>query len=331
MTPRERDEVASPPVSVFMTVRNEERHLRTCVARILAQEYDGELELVVAVGPSADRTLQIARGLEQEYDGLTVVENPTGLTPNGLNAAVAAARHGILVRADGHALFPDGYVAHVVRVLGETGAANVGGRMQPEGTTPFGRAAARAMSSPFGIGGAAFHTGGRSGPQPTVYLGAFRRAPFERVGGYDEYFARAQDWELNHRLREAGETVWFEPDLAVVYHPRESLRSFASQQYRTGGWRRRVMRRHPESASARYLAPPAMVVTCALGVAVGLAGTVTHPGLLAGFAVPVVYLAGVSAVAWVDGRRLDPAARRRLPLAMAAMHLSWGAGFLRKA
>lgn len=314
-----------------MTVRNEERHLRTCVARILAQRYDGQLELVVAVGPSADRTLQIAYELEGEYDALTVVENPTGLTPHGLNAAIAAAHHDILVRADGHALFPAGYVTHVVRVLTETGAANVGGRMQPEGTNAFARAVARAMSSPFGIGGAAFHTGGAPGPQPTVYLGAFRREALARVGGYDEFFVRAQDWELNHRLREAGETVWFEPDLAVVYHPRDSLGEFARQQYRTGGWRRRVMRKHPETTSARYLTPPAVVTACLLGTAAGIVGLFVQPWLLLGFGVPLLYLAGVSVVAWTDGRGLDRAARIRLPLVMATMHLAWGAGFLRNA
>lgn len=321
----------SPPVSVFMTVRNEERHLRRCVEQILAQEYDGPLELVVAIGPSSDRTYTIARRLEVEYEALTVVENPTGLTPHGLNAAIGAARHDILVRADGHALFPADYVSRVVEVLGRTGAANVGGRMRPVGTNAFARAVARAMSSPFGIGGAAFHTGGRAGPQPTVYLGAFRREALEAVGGYDEFFARAQDWELNHRLREAGETVWFEPDLAVVYHPRDTWRALATQQYRTGGWRRRVMSKHPETTSARYLAPPAVVAACALGLAAGVVGLASGTGLRLGFAVPATYLAGVSAVAWVDGSELDPEARRRLPLVMATMHLAWGIGFLRKA
>lgn len=317
-----------PPVSVFMTVRNEEPDLRDCVERILAQEYDGPLELVVAIGPSRDRTMDIARELAGEHDALTIVENPSGLTPHGLNAAVKAARYDLLVRADGHALFPSDYVAHVVRVLRETGAANVGGRMVPTGTNAFGRAVAHAMSSPFGIGSAAFHTGGAPGPQPTVYLGSFRRDALESVGGYDEHFVRAQDWELNHRLREAGETVWFEPDLGVTYHPRDSWRAFASQQYRTGGWRRRVIKRHRESASLRYLAPPAAAAACVLGLLVGVVGLFTTSWLLLGFAVPVVYLLGVSVIAWVDGRHLDFTARIRLPVAMVTMHMAWGLGFL---
>jgi cellulose synthase/poly-beta-1,6-N-acetylglucosamine synthase-like glycosyltransferase len=224
-----------PPVSVFMTVRNEERDLAECVERILGQDYAGEIEVVVAVGPSQDRTREIADDLAAAHPTVTVVDNPTGLTPHGLNAAIGAAKHDYLVRADGHALLPSGYLTRVVSVLRSTGAANVGGRMAPEGRSPFGRAVARAMSSRFGIGGAAFHTGGEPGPQLTVYLGAFRRSALEAVGGYDEHFVRAQDWELNHRLRENGEVVWFLPDLAVTYRPRETWKAFATQQFRTGG------------------------------------------------------------------------------------------------
>lgn len=317
-----------PPVSVFMTVRNEERDLADCVERILDQDYAGELEVVVAVGPSEDRTREIADALAAEHPTVTVVDNPTGLTPHGLNAAIAAARHDFLVRADGHALFPSHYLTAVVTALMETGAANVGGCMAPRGKTPFGRAVARTMSSRFGIGGAAFHTGGAPGPQLTVYLGAFRRSALEKVGGYDEHFVRAQDWELNHRLREAGETIWFLPDLAVTYHPRETWKAFATQQYRTGGWRKRVIRRHPETASVRYLAPPTVVVASILGLVAGVLGLFTTPWLLLGLLAPVAYLVGVTVASLWEGRDLDAAARVRLPVAMVTMHFAWGLGFL---
>ncbi|NHC14653.1 glycosyltransferase, partial [Motilibacter deserti] len=54
---------AWPPVSVIMPVLNEERHLRTAVRHVLEQGYPGELELVLALGPSRDRTDAIAEAL----------------------------------------------------------------------------------------------------------------------------------------------------------------------------------------------------------------------------------------------------------------------------
>lgn len=322
-----------PPVSVFLAVRNEEADLRASIARIDRQDYPGDFEIVLAVGPSSDRTWDVAQELVAELGEhrLVVVENPAGTTPHGLNAAVAAARYDYLIRVDGHALVPPDYLRRIVALLQRTGAANVGGRMVPHGETPVGAAVAVTMSSRFGIGGGAFHVGGEPGPQPTVYLGAFRRDALLGVGGYDEFFLRAQDWELNYRLRQAGHTIWFDPSIAVRYHPRSSWREFARQQYRTGGWRRRVIERHRDTANPRYLAPPVVV----LAILVGLLGAALAPfttGWLAlGLAAPLGYAGAITLVGLREGRGTPWPVRWRVPVAMAVMHLAWGAGFLRRA
>ena len=329
-----RPGVPSPdpvPVSVFLAVRDEEHDLEASIDRILAQDHPGDLEVVVAVGPSSDATWDVATDLARRHPRLTVVENPAGTTPQGLNAAVRAARHDVLVRVDGHAFVPTDYVRRVVALLQSTGAANVGGRMVPRGSGPVSSAVAVVMGSRFGIGGGAFHVGGRPGPQPTVYLGAFRRGPLEEVGGYDEYFVRAQDWELNHRLRAAGHEVWFDPSIAVGYQPRSSWRAFARQQWRTGGWRRRVIERYPSTVSPRYLAPPTVVVAVAAGTVAAAVAPLTSAWLALGLLAPVGYAGAVAVVGLHEGRREPWPVRRRLPVAMALMHLSWGAGFLRKA
>ncbi|MDX6224308.1 MAG: hypothetical protein QOE64_684, partial [Frankiales bacterium] len=291
------------------------------VTRILDQGYPGELELVVAVAPSRDSTLEVAHALAVSDPRLRVVDNPAGITPAGLNAAIAASRHDLVVRVDGHSFLPEAYVERVVAALLETGADNVGGVMAAEGTTGFEQAVATAMRSPLGIGGARFHTGGEAGPADTVYLGAFRRAALERVGGYDERFVRAQDWELNFRIRETGGTVWFTPDLEVGYRPRPGLRPLARQFFHTGRWRRYVARTHPGSVNARYLAPPLAV----LGV---LAGLVVSPFWLPALVLPVGYLLLVLLGSLVVGRAQRVGVLARLPLVIVTMHMCWGLGFL---
>ncbi|MCU0265134.1 MAG: glycosyltransferase family 2 protein [Actinomycetia bacterium] len=311
-----------PPVSVVMPVLEEERHLREAVEHVLAQDYPGELELVMALGPSRDRTDAIAAELVGEHPGrVRSVRNPTGTTPAGLNAAVGAARHPVVVRVDGHALFPGDYVRTAVEVLMETGADNVGGIMAAEGVTPFEQAVARAMTSPFGVGNARFHTGGEPGPADTVYLGVFRRAALERVGGYDEAYLRAQDWEMNLRIRRTGGLVWFTPRLRVSYRPRPDLRSLARQYFHYGRWRRTVMRSHQGTASLRYLAPPVAV----LGVLAGLAAA---PWWRPALALPAGYAALVVGASAVTARGLPPAGQAWLPAVYATMHGAWGVGFL---
>ena len=313
---------AYPGVSVVMPVLDEERHLRQAVTRALAQDYPGPLEVVVALGPSSDRTDEVATRLAAEDPRVRLVANPTGATGAGLNRAVAAAAYDVVVRLDGHALVPADYVRVAVETLARTGADNVGGVMAAAGDSDFERAVAAAMTSPVGVGQASFHTGGEEGPAPTVYLGVFRKDVLERLGGYDESFLRAQDWELNHRIREGGGLVWFTPHLTVSYRPRSTLRALARQYRDYGRWRRVVMREHEGTASLRYLAPPAAVVAVVAGLAVGL--TVWRPALLA----PAGYAAGVLAGSAVAGRGLPWRARRWLPVVLPTMHGAWGLGFL---
>ncbi|MEU6843714.1 glycosyltransferase family 2 protein [Streptomyces sp. NPDC046716] len=315
-----------PAVSVIMPILNEERHLREAVEAILAQEYDGPMEVVLALGPSADRTDEIAAQLVAETASadkrVHTVPNPTGRTPAALNAAIKASRHPVVVRVDGHAALSAGYIATAVRLLEETGAMNVGGIMHAEGTNAWEQAVAAAMTSKIGVGNAVFHTGGQAQQADTVYLGVFRREALEQQGGYNEEFIRAQDWELNFRIREAGGLIWFSPELKVSYRPRPSVKALAKQYKDYGRWRHVVARYHSGSINLRYLAPPAAVCAIAAGIVVGAALTPW------GFVIPAGYLAAIAAGSVPAGKGLPLKARAQIPVALATMHMTWGWGFL---
>lgn len=311
-----------PAVSVIMPVLNEERHLRNSVRHILEQEYAGEMEVVIALGPSTDRTDEIAAELVAEDSRVQTVPNPTGRTPAALNAAIKASRHPVVVRVDGHGMLSPNYIATAVRLLEETGAQNVGGIMHAEGENAWEDAVAAAMTSKIGVGNAAFHTGGEAGPAETVFLGVFRREALEKADGYNIEFIRAQDWELNFRIREAGGLIWFSPELRVQYRPRPSVRALAKQYKDYGRWRHVVARYHPGSINLRYLAPPTAVVAIAAGLVVGAAVT---PWALV---VPAGYVAAIVAGSLPAGKGLSLKARAQIPVALATMHMSWGYGFL---
>ena len=311
-----------PAVSVIMPVLNEERHLRNSVRHILEQEYAGEMEVVIALGPSTDRTDEIAAELVAEDARVHTVPNPTGRTPAALNAAIKASRHPIVVRVDGHGMLSPNYIATAVRLLEETGAQNVGGIMHAEGENDWEHAVAAAMTSKIGVGNAAFHTGGEAAPAETVYLGVFRREALEQQGGYNEEFIRAQDWELNFRIREAGGLIWFSPELRVSYRPRPSMLALARQYKDYGRWRHVVARYHSGSINLRYLAPPAAVCAIVAGLIVGAAVTPW------GFLVPAGYIVAIALGSLPAGKGLPPKARLWIPVALATMHMSWGIGFL---
>ena len=308
-----------PRVAIIMTILNEEKHIEQAIGRLLKQDYLGELQIVIAVGPSRDRTSDIVDQLVATNARVMRVENPSGRTPSGLNAAIAATDAEVIVRVDGHALVPVDYVRIGVETLNESGSDNVGGIMDAEGITPFQRSVAAAMTSKFGVGGAAFHVGGEAGPALTVYLGCFRRSALDRVGGYDETMIRAQDWEMNYRIRETGGTVWFTPLMKVKYRPRATAAALAKQYFGYGTWRREVARRYPQTVSFRYLAAPVMVVAVVIGVIISLFGFAIGLVPLALYAVGVI---GASVIAGHGVTRLI------LPVVFPIMHFSWGSGFL---
>ena len=306
-------------VAVVLPVRNEELTLAATVRSVLAQEVPAGLEVCVAVGSSGDETRAVADGLAAANPRVTVVDNPRGVTPAGLNAAIRATTAPIVVRVDGHAELPADYVARAVATLERTGAVNVGGIQDPRGTTAFEVAVGRAMASRFGAGDARFHYGGAEGAVDTVYLGVFRRQAIEAVGLFDESLVRNQDYELNHRLRQAGGTIWFDPALRVAYRPRGSVRSLACQFGQYGRWKRVVLGMHPRSIRWRHLVAPITTVAVAAGLLVGAWWPLA-------LVLPVGYGAAVAVSSLSVGR--TPGTVLRLLVVYPTMHLSWGAGFL---
>ena len=325
---------ALPGVSYVMPVLNEAPYVRAAVERLLAQDYTGPYDITLAVGPSNDGTEDVLAALSREYPNVRVVVNPAASTSAGLNAAIRASSHPVVIRVDAHSLLPPDYTRIAVDTLQRTGADNVGGLMDARGTTPFEKAVARAYRSRIGLGGTQHHVGGKEGPAQTAYLGSFRRDRLEAVGLFDEGVRRGQDWELNRRLRATGGTVWFTPQLVVTYQPRSSIRSLMNQFFATGMWRGELVRRFPSANSVRYFAPPVLVVLLAASLIVGLLGIA---GLLIGaalgwltlaFAVPVLYLLFVLVAALTIGSQDGIAAMLRFIVVVPTIHLSWGIGFI---
>ena len=311
---------ASPAVSVILPVLNEEAHLEDSILAILSQDYHGSFEVILALGPSRDGTNEIAAALAAKDARVKLVSNPTGKTAAGLNLAVAASQNPVIVRVDGHAEIPRNYITLAVEILRETGAVNVGGIMAAEGISKFEKAVARAMRSPLGVGASRFHTGGEAGESDTVYLGSFRREAINQAGGFDERYTRAQDWELNHRLRKNGGLIYFDPRLQVTYRPRPTLRKLAKQYFQYGTWRRVVSRSHSGTINLRYLAPPVTLLGSLFSL---FAGSLIHPLLF-------VPAATYGLFVLVSAAMMARSIREYFSLIaiIPTMHFAWGAGFI---
>ena len=314
--------LTNPAVTVIMPVLNEESHLEASVQSILDQKYSGALEIILALGPSHDKTNQVAAELAKRVPALRFIDNPRGLTTVGLNEAIRQAKHDYVVRVDAHSELAAGYIEDGIKTLLEVGADQLGGIMDAKGKSSFQKAVAWAYKSRFGIGGASYHVGGEAGEAESAYLGIFKKSALQRVNGYDEAIIRGEDWDLAQRIRKTGGLVWFSPELRVTYWPRGRFSNLVKQFYSTGIWRGDLTKRDFGGASKRYFAPPVLVLALVVGLILLAFGNLIGILPWAGYGLGIFALAAT-------GKNLSLKSRIALMIVLPTMHLSWGVGFIK--
>src|SRR5688500_12166 len=329
----EKTPEAPSGVSYVMPIYNEVDYVEAAVSSILAQDFDGPVELVLALAPSTDGTDALVHKMAAADERITVVDNPGMHIPIGLNRAIAAARHPVVIRVDAHTQLEPGYTERGVAELQRKEAGNLGGIMVATGRPGFPAAVARAYNSRLGLGGASYHAGhAEPGPAESAYLGIMRASAVRSIGGFDESLRRGEDWEMNFRLRKAGHLVWLDPGLRVTYWPRDTWNKLARQFLSTGIWRGELTRRLGAKNPLRFFAPPVLVVNLVVAVVVALLQVTGVLSGTTGWIASLVHLgplayvfALVVAAVTAKGSLLD---RLRYVVVLATMHLCWGAGFI---
>jgi hypothetical protein len=253
-----------------------------------------------------------------------MLDNPGRIVPCAVNIAVAEARGAIIVRVDGHTIIARDYVRKCVDALTTNRADCVGGCMVAQGVGAFGEAVALATSHPFGVGGSRFHYATEVMETDSVYLGAYRRDVFARVGGFDEEMRCNEDDEFNYRLRTHGGRIVLDPAIRSLYYNRSTVKGLWRQYFRYGLWKVRVAQKVLQQMRVRHLTPFALVAALIGGGVLAVAVEPLRP-LWAGLA--GVYLGANLIVSTSIAARKG---WRHLPFLVAAfsiLHFSYGTGF----
>ena len=316
-----------PLVSVLMPVRNEEDFIAKSLQAVLNQDYPaGKMEILIADGRSQDKTRDIIEGLMKRHSFIKLIDNPRGIVSSGLNACLLVSRGEIIVRVDGHCEIAPDYVRCCVELLEKEEAGAVGGPIETVGETLTAQAIALAMSSFFGVGGSAFRTlKNEKKYVDTAAFFAVRRETLEKAGPFDEELVRNQDDEYNYRLRKLGFRILLDPAIRSRYYSRAGLVSLAKQYFQYGFWKVRVMQKHPCQMQWRQFIPPAFVFSLLAAFAFSLfeeMGKMIWIGITASY-LSVNLLASL-AVSFQNGWQY----LFLLPLVFAALHFSYGFGFL---
>jgi succinoglycan biosynthesis protein ExoA len=263
-----------PMVSIVMAVRNEGEFIGRCLRAILKQKYNSnKMEIIIADGMSTDSTRKIISKIlteKPQHLKIILLNNENKIVSTGLNQAILNSKGEILIRVDGHTIIATDYVRQCVKALKASGAENVGGKMHAIGRNYFGNAVSLATSSSFGIGGAKFHVSDRTEWVDTVYLGAWPRSVFLKIGLFDEELKRNQDDELNYRLRAFGGKILLSKDIKSKYYNRSTPLSLWSQYFQYGFWKVRVLQKNPKQMQIRQFVPPIFVMSLILTLILSL-------------------------------------------------------------
>ena len=315
-----------PFVSVIIPIRNEEKYLAQCLQSVIAQDYPKDrMEILVVDGRSEDRSREIVAEFGSKYPMIKLLDNPRLIVPAAMNIGIKNAKGDVIIRVDGHCLLESDYISQCVKCLRRTGADNVGGLMQAVGQGYVGEVIALALNSFFGSGGSKFHYASKEQYVDTVYLGAFPRRVFDKVGLFNEKLVRNQDYELNYRIRAAGGKIFLSPAIKSYYYGRSSLRDLWHQYFQYGFWKLEVLQMHPRSVQLRHLVAPLFVLTLFI---TGLLGLV-HRGFIVLFLIVLAsYLTASLVASLLIARRKGWRYLALLPVAFAVMHFGWGLGFL---
>lgn len=317
-------------ISIILPCRNEAEHLDHCLESILASEWPRHaLEVLVVDGASDDGSATVAARYAQQYPQVRVLHNPARTAPAAMNVGLAQASGDVIVRMDAHVRYPPDYVPRLVQLLLDSGAWNVGGRIEtlPANDSPMARAIARAISHPFGVGNAHFRLHGTTQRWvDTVPFGCWRRATFREIGGFDESLVRNQDDELNARILKHGGRILLDPSVVSEYIARARLSQLARMYFQYGLFKPLAARKVGGVVTLRQLVPLAAVLTLLCGLVLGaLWPPVLAPlgGLIA------LYAALAVGCALHAAHRDGPAVVFLLAVSFAVVHASYGLGFLR--
>lgn len=120
---------ATVPLSVVLAVRNEERQIEARIANLLSQDYPADMiEVIVVSDGSVDRTVEIARDIDDPRVRVLETDGPSGKA-QAVNMGVASASHDLIVFADARQRFSDNALAELAAMLQDPSVGAVSGEL----------------------------------------------------------------------------------------------------------------------------------------------------------------------------------------------------------
>jgi glycosyltransferase involved in cell wall biosynthesis len=317
-------------ITIICPTYNEEQYIAKCIESLLLQDYPlSEMEILFIDGRSTDNTRIIIQQYIEKHTNIQLLDNPHKVVPHALNIGIKASKGKVIIRVDGHCVYPSNYVSTLTRYLYQLEADNVGAvwNTMPAKDNTTCRAIAIASSHPFGVGGSKHKIGSNKIIQTdTVPFGCYRREVFDKIGLFDEDLIRNQDDEFNARLINNGGKIYLTPELVINYTARDKFNKMAKMYYQYGLFKPLVCKKLKSPATIRQFFPSLFL--CGL-----IGGLITSfctmwIAYLYLFILSVYILLGIIIGVKNGNRYKDYKLIFYLPFTFFLIHISYGWGYL---
>jgi|GEM_PF-396476 len=257
-------------VSVIVPCRNEADTIEGVLADLEHQSFAEPFEVIIADGFSSDGTREIVQKLIEGNTfrfSVRILDNTVRSIPAGLNVAVRDARGGFIVRIDCHSRLSPDYIEKIVEALQTNGQDVVGPHISfiPGSNGNVAYAIAALLNTRMGAGGTPskrlLHEPLRVSHAP---MSCYKRAVWERIGGYDEHLKTNEDFDFDYRASSNGASVFALPEPEFRSIARTSLSALCGQRWRYGWWKAAVLKKYPRSLHIRQMLPLAALFLAVL-------------------------------------------------------------------
>lgn len=254
------------PVTVVVVARNEEKNIDACMRSLVGQIlHDVTMSVLLVDDGSTDRTVEYAR---RAMPAVRVVSNACRSISANRNLGLHTAATELVAFLDADCEASPRWIQTLVEAFRQESSASnrehiaaVGGpNIPPRGSSRHYDALGIVLDSYLGsrgsVQGTVLAQYGDVDHLPGLNV-MFRKSLVERVGGWDERFARiGEDEDLSRRLRDRGYRLRYTPHALVTHRQRSSLWAWGRNMFTYGKGRTWLMRRHPNAFEPLLLGPP---------------------------------------------------------------------------
>lgn len=202
--------------------------------------------------------------LKTKWSAFNILQNDKETTPYGLNLGIRRSWGDRIVIMGSHARYPSNYISTLVKASTETGAENVGGKVEhiPDRPGVIGLGVSRVKQDRLGSA-SDFRTEDKPEPKysDTVFGGCYKREVFDKIGLFNPNLRFTSDLEFNRRLARAGGKILLVPTTKALYYQRTDLRAFLKKNREDGAWVVIPFLYAKSPVSLRHLIPLAFFLT----------------------------------------------------------------------